>query len=30
MAITIDIAKCAGCGTCVEECPEQAISSNSQ
>lgn len=26
MAVKIDVEKCVGCGTCVEECPSDALS----
>jgi len=26
MAVKVDVTKCDGCGTCVEECPSEAIS----
>lgn len=28
MPVKVDIDECVGCGTCVDECPQEAISMN--
>ena len=28
MPVKLDIDECVGCGTCVDECPQEAISMN--
>ncbi len=28
MPVKVDVDECVGCGTCVDECPQEAISMN--